>query len=38
MRTAIIDNGIDIGTLSLYTNQPVNLKLYDGEVVPERAI
>lgn len=34
MRTAIIDNGIDIGTLSLYTNQPVNLKLYDGEVVP----
>jgi len=34
MRTAIIDNGIDIETLSLYSNQPANLKVYDGEIVP----
>lgn len=34
MKTAIIDNGIDIGTLSLYTNQPVSLRVCDGEVVP----
>lgn len=34
MKTAIIDNGIDIGTLSLYTNQPVSFKVCDGEVIP----
>ncbi|MGI6189658.1 MAG: S8 family serine peptidase [Caldicoprobacteraceae bacterium] len=34
MRTAIIDNGIDIGTFSLYANQPVCLKVCDGKIIP----
>lgn len=33
MKTAIIDNGIDTGTLSLYAGQPVSLMVSGGEVV-----
>ena len=33
MKTAIIDNGIDIGTLSRYNQQPESLMVYNGEIV-----
>lgn len=33
MKTAIIDNGIDLETLSLYSNEPINLKVCDNKVV-----